>query len=197
MPFWSRRPKDPDAWLREGAAFYRRLGWFAEWNDLSEDDLFREVLERFETQGNDRPDPTYRSADVSVMALDDTRVWWQDLEADVCKENQVYVDIVHDLARMSRGAVAVTDVTERWGGDEGPITVTFNANGTRQVVHPEYNNDWITPGVFLSFQRLLAATPYRFYTWDTQGQDFFCAVLTEAEARRIRKERGVRLDPGL
>jgi len=193
MPFWSRRPKDPDAWLREGAAYYRRLGWFAEWIDLSEEQLLRKVIELLEEEGNTRPDPTDQSADVSLMALDDERVWWNDLEADVCRENQVYVELVEALGRISRGAIIVADVTERWDGEEGPITVEFTANGARQTVHPRYQDDWITEEAFLAFERLLRPTPYGLYTWDTQGQDYFCVVLREDEARLIRKQRGVAL----
>jgi len=176
--------------------FYRGIGWFAKWAGVSDKELLANVLALFETQDFDRPSADERGADVSLMALDRDRVWWSDLEADLCDGNRVYVELVNDLARISRGTITVTDVTERWAGEEGPITVEFTANGLRQTVQPEYKDDWITAEVFLAFKSLLNPTPYRLYTWDTQGQDYFCVVLRDEESRLIRKKRGVHLKPG-
>ena len=55
--------------------------------------------------------------------------------------------------------------------------------------------DWIAPNFIDQVARLLDGSPYRFYTWDTQGQDAFLVVLTQEEAQRIQKERRVKMEP--
>src|SRR5436309_14420597 len=98
------------------------------------------------------------------MKLDDDRVWWEDLEADVGMGNEVYVQLLQGLSRISRGVLDAQDIKESWEGEEGPITVEFTAKAQRHVVHPEYKGDWMTPQVFLAAERLFAGTPFGFYT---------------------------------
>ena len=143
MPLWRRREKKEEQgaagdWFRETVRFYRQIGFFEEHKALSENDLV-ETLRRFMREAYyEPPDPSSRFADPEVMRLDDDRVWWEDLEADVCAENEVYSEVLTRLAGISRGALTVVDVGERWESDEGPITVEFTAKGKRRVIHPVY-----------------------------------------------------------
>jgi len=193
---WLRR--DPEAWFREAILFYRRIGWWMDWAGLSEEELLREARREYREHvyGDPElgdPDPSLPFAELDIMALDDERAWWEDTEADVSAGNQVYSDLLPVLGRMSRGTVAIQDVVETWASEEGPITVEFTANGIRRTIRPEYHDDWIGPEPFEAFQELLRPTPYRLYTFNTQGQDFFCAVLSKSEVRLIREERGLAL----
>jgi len=141
------------------------------------------------------PDSSRRSADPEVMRLDDDRVWWDDMEADVCAENEVYSELLPRLSAISRGALTIGEVTETWEGERGPVSVEFTANGTRHLIHPEFQEDWIAPNFLEEVGRLLEGSPFRFYTWDTQGQDLFLVALTRDEAERIQRERGVKVEP--
>ncbi len=42
---------------------------------------------------------------------------------------------------------------------------------------------------------MMRASPYQLYTFNTQGQELFLVALTNEEAKTIRKERGLRLEP--
>ena len=199
MPFWKRKEKDtgprgPEDWFRGAVQFYRQLGFFEEHKDLPEADLVA-TLHQFMDEAYDEGPDQSRRADPEVMRLDEDRVWWDDLEADVCAENEVYTEVLPRIAAISRGALRVEDIAERWDSDSGPVTVEFTANGTKRTIHPEYQDDWIAPNFLEEVARLLEGTPYRYYSWNTQGQDLFLVVLTTEEANRIRSERGMDLEP--
>src|SRR5205809_2992968 len=173
MRLFGAKTDEETNWFRESVRFYLGLGFFEEHRNLSDNDLVTTLELLLRESYLEGPTPSSRLADLEIMRLDDDRVWWEDIEADVGMGNDVYVQLLQDLSRISRGSFDAHDITESWESEEGPITVTFTAKGQRHVVHPEYKGDWMAPQVFEAAKRLFSGTPYGFYTFDTQGQDLF------------------------
>src|SRR5512137_2103683 len=133
----------PEEWFRETVLFYRTMGFFDDLRSLSEDNLVRVLETRVDEAGWGQLAPAEKWADLHVIDLDESRVWWEDLEADVGEGNEIYVKTVRELASISRGMFTADNIVERWEGEEGPITVEFTARGSRYTVHPQYMDDWI------------------------------------------------------
>src|SRR5438876_1070443 len=103
--------------LIEAVRYYRRLEFFREYSDLPDEALGQrlEALvenewgETFTTNDTglqvvDEWGETLVSpenvplAELTLLRADSTRVWWEDTEADVCRENQVYVETLRAWA---------------------------------------------------------------------------------------------------
>src|ERR1051325_4679702 len=101
------------------------------------------ILERWAAESGDSPDPRKPWDDAYLLRFSDGDVWASDPEADVCAENLVYSGVLPEWARISRGAFAPTEISERWEGEHGPIRLTFKLGGKPASVSPTYQDDWI------------------------------------------------------
>jgi hypothetical protein len=172
--------------------YYRELGFFESERQQSD----RELVEAIQTAHKkewDEPisndDPV---ADVLLLEFDTSRVWWQDLEADVLPGNAIYVDVFREWRRISRGAFQPTPIRERWHGEEGPVDVEFELNGKRVRLRPKWLHAWIDLNLLCRINRLIQETGFRYEALADEelGQTAFVVVLTEEEARRLESERG-------
>lgn len=78
-----------------------------------------------------------------LAALDTTRVWWRDAEADVGSGNDVYAEVLTQWAEIARGRFAPHDVRETWAGPEGPIEIAFTHRGEPHMLRPAFDRDWL------------------------------------------------------
>lgn len=208
MPLWKRSGQHAslEAWLTQAVRFYQPLGFlktvqiyrdgsYATSTPSSENEAITAMASALREEHGDEFDTTSRFADLHLLKLDPDRIWWEDLEADVCAENLVYTETVQDLAHISRGVLAMSNIRETWAGDEGPVTLEFTNKGQVHRMNPEYKEDWIDPKFFTYIAGLFANTPYRLCAFDTQGQDVCLTVLTELERKTILQERDLKFEP--
>jgi hypothetical protein len=144
-----------EAWLVERVRAFRALGFFSQ-SSTSDADLASDVVRRQEKYGRpfDARDP---DVGPKILLHGASRVWFQDMEADVCRENQMYVRALAHLSEISRGAFDPQDVVETWETDTGPIRVEFSYDGVRHAVEPEYEDDWLgLEDILADLNRLLA-----------------------------------------
>jgi hypothetical protein len=198
-------------WILEAVRYYRRLGFFSQYSDLSDEALAEQLealvegewAERFtasqsELRIEDEWSEMLRSpddvpyADLTLLRTDGTRVWWEDTEADVCAANRVYTETLRAWAGISRGAFSPQEITETWESEEGPITVRFTLDGHERVLHPEYADDWLDQRIVVPINRWIRKSGYAFEMYDAFDQTAFVVVLTPEEKRKLEQERGWR-----
>jgi hypothetical protein len=127
--------------------------------------------------------------DLAIAQQDHARVWWQDLEADVAPENEVYVQTLAAWSEISGGAFDPGDITETWAGSKGPVTVRFSlADGVHEL-HPAYLEDWIDPGILAPIDALIASPGRRFELYKAFDQTAFVIALSDLE-RKALEARG-------
>src|SRR5579859_4540686 len=83
---------------------YRELGFFEKAGERSDEELAEELNSRYREVSNTDIDSTDELVDLTLMGSDKDRAWWQDLEGDVFPENNAYVVVFNEWARISRGA---------------------------------------------------------------------------------------------
>jgi hypothetical protein len=66
-------------WLLQSVRYFRRFGFFKKYQKLSDEDLAAN-LHQAGWYGN--PNPSSGINDLSLLALDEDVVWWQDIEAN-------------------------------------------------------------------------------------------------------------------
>ncbi|KIL40371.1 hypothetical protein SD70_14135 [Gordoniibacillus kamchatkensis] len=180
--------------LLDAAHYYRGLGFFDRDKGLTDqqfDDKFLGFYKGFVTKDWDPFDSSEyydEFAELYVLQQDQDRVWLKDTEADVGKGNDVYVATLEKWSWISRGAFQPTDITETWGSEEGPVTVSFTLNGQKKVLHPQYMNDFIDTGILAEINEMIKESGYQFEAVEID-QQVFVTVLTAEEKSKIRKDR--------
>ena len=161
--------------------FYQELGFFAG-VDLGS------LLQRYVEEFGKPPDPGKPWDDAYLLRYSEGDTWSDDPEADVCAQNTVYSEVLPEWARISHGAFAISDLSERWESDTGPIILSFRLMGTPTSLSPEYREDWIDLEILQRINVLISSS----------GRQFECAVdgnfavvlcLTEEQKRRMQTER--------
>jgi len=178
----------------------RKVGLFEAYKNLTHEQLTDSLIKTAEKNHEfggfndfkDVYDPlnNERKFDLHVAELDKERVWWYDLEADVCKENLIYSETIKDFGKLSAGYLKPKEIKEEWKSDTGPIEISFWDGDTLRTFRPEYNDDWYDTKFFDFLQTSMTrnGSPYRFYMHEETGQDVFLIRVTDYEKRRIETE---------
>jgi len=182
-------PEMKREWLVKAVHFYRELGFFTEYGDLTDDKLATKLNSQYRKETGVSLDPTGPIAELQVLEPDEKRLWLCDLERDVMPENHVYADALNRLGEISRGAFQPTDITETWESDKGPIRVEFTFGGVRHTLQPKYREDRLDTDFLFRVRDLFKGTEYQLAI--RPGDPIAAAFLTLEERDRIKKERGL------
>jgi hypothetical protein len=174
-----------EPWLVERVRAFRALDFFRSQSALGDDEL-ADYLVRRQREVGDPFDPREPYVGAQILLHDDSRVWFQDMEADVCEENQVYAATLVELGEISRGAFEPKDIVETWESETGPIRVEFSRDGERHAFEPDYEDDWLVLDFLKVLNTLLAAKGVAFVTtsWDQRA---WIAAVTRAERAALEK----------
>jgi len=201
-----RLGKSPRQWLLDLVRDLQTVGFFQDALDLDDDALIEHLEKRrMKVHGLSKDergtpslpldlDPTHRLSELWVAQLDTKRVWWEDLEADVCQDNDVYAKDLRKWAAISCGAFKPTRISETWESETGPITVEFTLNGERHTLHPEYQDDWEDVGILDSINHLIERTGCQFCMVKTPDTSALVLALTEEERHHLTEKRGWRFE---
>jgi hypothetical protein len=170
--------------------FYRPMGFFAEFEGRTDEDVADRLTER---------DPEWMKTWVpgdpygDIRFIGNERFWMKDIEYGMKFRDQgIYVEALKEWAAISRGSFQPERITETWAGDEGPIAVEFVLNGQRRTLRPEYLEDYLDCLILGPINQMIEDTGFQFYDWDTGDQRAMIVVLADGECRRIREVRGLR-----
>ena len=178
----------------------RNVGFFEEYKSFSDDQLTDSLIaiakKKHKFSGYDDFEEVYdpienaKWFDLHIAELDDRRVWWHDLESDICKENLIYRATIKEYEKLSGGYLNAREIKEDWRSDYGPIEISFWDGDTLRVFHPEYNEDWYDVKFFSFLETTMVSngSPYKFYMHDQTGQDVFLIRATEEEMEKIEKQ---------
>ena len=167
--------------IGQRVAALREIGLFADRPDVSNEDVTQRVEARLdELYGGDAlaDDPLL---ELVVASLDQSRVWWGDLEADVGEVNQVYAQTLQEWAAISKGSFEPEDVRETWASESGPVSVSFTLDGEEVELKPEYLEDWIDPRIITPINERIAGSGRQFELFQAFDQSAFLMALTDDE----------------
>jgi hypothetical protein len=183
----------------------RQVGLFEKYKNLNDDELTKLLIEKaakkYQTDGYDEFNEIFDPKNnpdffgLHVAELDETRVWWRDLEADVLNGNMVYAETVKEFGSLSGGYLKPDKVKEEWTSDEGPVKVSFWDSDTLRTFNLKANDDWYDTDFFKYLESSMAnnGSPYKFYMHDQTGQDVFLIRLTEDEKEKLEKKMNWKL----
>lgn len=183
--------KEIDSWYIGSVRFFRAMGFFAQYGELSDADLARQVKSAVAREW-DSPFPEeavedVQAADMFLLMTDRARVWFGDLEC-VYRDENAYVETLQEWSAISRGIFMPEAITETWTGEAGPVTIEFTLGGKgHRFVHN--SGDMIDTGILMLINRLIAPSGYAFEACDNLGMPSFVLALTKPEKARLVAER--------
>lgn len=187
-----RLPAGQAASVIERLSFFRRRGFFADFDNRADDDVARELynlqIDKWGT-GFTTDGPM---GDLDLLAWDRKRVWWEDAEADVGPGNRIYESVLPQLGEISRGAFEPTEVSEEWSGETGPISLSFTYRNARQTVIARYLDDYLDLGILRQINAIISASRLAYYVFEEFDQSAFVVVLGIDERNVLESERGWR-----
>ncbi len=178
-----------EQWLLDSVRYFRTLGFFQN-QPQADEELARLEGERLEQEWDGEWNPSWEHPDLFLLAHDAQRVWWMDMEADVCRDNHVYIDTLREWGSISRGAFEPEAIREEWNSDKGPIFVTFRHKNKPSSISPKFWGDFIDTEILRELDQIIQGTGIRFEPHANFDQTCFIVALTSDEKRRLRSERG-------
>jgi hypothetical protein len=176
-------------WLLEVVHDLRALEFFED-RGRTDEDVAAELADDYEAAWNEPPDQSKPLIELELVHFDESRVWWEDTEADVADGNRVYLEAIAALSRISRGVFRPTGVTETWDGPTGPLHIVFHLDGLRRVIRPRYLNDYLDiEGLIDAIDAFMQTDAPRFEIYAPFDQTAFVVCVTDIERRRL-EERG-------
>ncbi|MFN8313528.1 MAG: hypothetical protein U0289_12010 [Cyclobacteriaceae bacterium] len=171
----------------------RDAGLFQEYSKLELKQLTQKIID-LETELNggffeeEYPQDDQLRTFINLAKWDKQRVWFDDLEADVCEENKVYTTVIKDFGHMTN-LLQPTNIVEKWRTKTGPVEITFENKGQRFNLTPKYNDDWLDMEPLLdTFNKILYPSGQRFEILENTDQQLFVIRLTVREKERLTKD---------
>ena len=183
---YNNRPKT----LSNSVNWFRALGFFQDKENISDEKLAEKINREHVALSGEDIDPQRPFSDLLLLSYDKKRVWWEDTEADVLDGNNVYIDFINDLSRISRGKFSPSEITESWETDEGPIYVQFLFNGERITINPKYIYDYIDVEIISDINKLFPTDKEKFEMYKPFDQTAFILMLSKDEKSKLQKKRG-------
>lgn len=176
--------------------YLRGLGFFADYAQHSSAEIL-EIL-RIPTELPNGDDLFFQDTIDSVsdealfLLADWKRVWWTHYGIDILPDEDSYVEILSNLAAISRGAFNPQNITETWAEDESEITLSFELNGKQHELSPDANNhfDSLLVG---EINDLIRESGRQFEQLSDDPIAYVC--LTLEEKARLVSERGWIFEP--
>jgi hypothetical protein len=167
----------------------RNVGFF-DGRSETDGELARSIDAQAESEYGETPNPADPISELLIAALDHSRVWWGDLEADVHPSNAVYEGVIEEWSAISVGAFAPGGIEETWASDQGPVSVSMMIGNRPLVVKPAYLEDWIDPRILTPINATIAASGRQFELYRAFDQTLFLVALTPEEKRALERDRG-------
>ncbi len=177
-------------WLVQSVAFFRRLHFYHQFSHLSDDAIATELLRRWQEMVDKELDLSTRYVDFDLLMWDSNRVWWEDLEADVCDGNDIYVETLGQWGAISRGVFQPTNIIERWASETGPIRIDFDHQGQHFLFYPQYLDDYIDINLLVPINRMIGQTGIQFEVYEAFDQTAFVVALRSNEKEELQEQRG-------
>ena len=128
--------------------------------------------------------------DQLLVWQDRERVWSRDLEG-VYPGEEAYAVTLAELAAISRGGFAPSDVSETWASPEGPVLVRYTARGAmHEFVHQDGRNDFLDLRLVAQINDLFGPGGTQFAVCDDFLPDGTFIVALRPEEVRPLLQRG-------
>lgn len=178
--------EDFRAWLLEQLRALRSLDFFKADRELSDEELRDKILADMEEWGEDLTQ--FRVTPCYVAQYDPERVFYQDMEEDLCLEESGWIEIIQNWASISRGVFKPENITAKMNEYEKSVDIEFDHGTKHHTTKFKLDGDWLDPGILTRFDEFVEEAGYMYMTEGSDhGQCCFVVVVNDQERRRLRE----------
>jgi tetratricopeptide (TPR) repeat protein len=188
-------------WLFKAVDFFRKMGFFEKYKNLSKKDFIKKIFEFME----DSPwmfSPNSDEADLPLLFLDKDRVYNCPMMGDanldyaVFEKAKRYKEFVQNLNPIGRNIVKFENIKEKWMNKEGPIEVSFKYKGKIHKITQDYFGDFFDYSFINQINKIIQDSGYFFDLYDPYDMvewGGFITLMNSEEKEKLIKERNWKL----
>ena len=187
--------------------YLRNLGFFEEYSNLTSEEIFEKISEDdIFLRDLDKKEYWRKESDFDIdryVIIKDKKRIWEGFDYDELPNPGVGLDYLNGLASISRGVFQPTNVREEYkldkdretGLDVGYCRVYFTYRGKDMMLEFSWNevHRWQFGHAMNELNWMIQHTGYRYYRIRHPDMSLFI-VLKPEEAKKLRKERGWKLE---
>ncbi|MCA9794888.1 MAG: hypothetical protein KC910_23935 [Candidatus Eremiobacteraeota bacterium] len=153
-------------------------------------------LEAYLTEGKpvpefDQSNPAY---DLFLLGCDPNRAMLESPKVEALgPDKKVYIQILQQLEKISRGAFRPRQIVEVWKGAQGPVEIRYQQDGQTFIVQAHDRNNRIDPSLLLQLNLAILASGLQFelsiFVHPEHGEHFLITVLNREERLEIERHR--------
>jgi hypothetical protein len=187
-----KRIMNSETWFHDLVIYLIELGFFNDLSHLDESSQIAEITRRIELDfgGKPKSKPETVLDLLNVLAQDQTRVWWNDLESDVGPVNLMYEKFLQDMASISDGNFQPQDIKETWMGPQGPVKLSFRLQDQKIEIQPEYMSDYLDISILITLNKLIPDDQLGFEIYKYFDQTAYVVFLTAETKQRLERDLG-------
>lgn len=174
-------------WLVDAVRFYRSLEFFRDYEGRADRDVAIALADLYQRAWDAPVDPASELAELELLALDDSRVWWEDTEAGWTHGDGVWEWVLEGWARISRGAFRPQQIEERWapGSGSGHTVVRFQLGGQWIDLRPQGEAGQLDLNVLYHINIHLKNSGLRFEMVEPFDETAYILALHREEKQRM------------
>jgi len=143
--------------LEQTISVLRKAGFFEKYTDKTDKEvikiLHKKRINDYTQLYKSYYDPGMSLSAIELASLDEDKMLYLDLEADVCNENKIYCEVIKMFDKLGKEDFNPTQISEFWESETGPIHVSFVQGSDTTKIDPTYLDDWLHESVFIECQK--------------------------------------------
>lgn len=180
-------------WIKEAVLYFRKLGFYQEYSNLSDDELVRKIKDACEYIGDEF---FHNHQLVTLLAEDKSRTWTDNGEDFI----QDYVKILNKWGEISYGNFVPKNITQTKDEAERITRINFEINEKKIEIQANIYKNGIDMGVLEAINETLIDNQIQFdkrIQFCCIGDDNCIVSLTAAQKRCFEKDLGLKFSsPG-
>ena len=173
-------------WFSEAVLYFRTLGFYEEFADLSDIELVDKIKTLYEYDKYMAGVKLTRIAQLLlILKEDEKRVWFCDTE--VCWDQQ-YVKFMKEWGKISCGTLHPEDISETRYEDY--VKIYFTQNGKSFGIYAHNFGEWLDLGVFGWINDIIRSTKYHFWNIVPDTQEVCMVCLTTEQKEKLENDLG-------
>ncbi|MGE0494403.1 MAG: hypothetical protein AB7S38_34645 [Vulcanimicrobiota bacterium] len=178
-------------WLDKAVEFYQKLGFFASQEENLKARLTTYLTEDKPLADFDDNNPAY---DLFLLGCDPTRAMLESPKVEaLAPDKKVYIQILQQLEKISRGAFRPRQIVEAWKGPQGPVEIRYQQDGKTYTLEAHDRDNRIDPSLLLQLNLAILASGLQFelsiFMHPQEGEHFLITVLNREERFEIERHR--------
>jgi len=175
-------------WLLDVVRYYRPLEFFRDYEGRSDRETALALADLYQRAWDAPIEPESEMAELEVLALDDSRIWWEDTEAGWTHGDGTWEWVLAGWERIARGAFRPRQIEERWiagSSGTGSTVVRFELGGQWVELRPQGETGLLDLKILYHLNVHMKASGLRFEMVEPFDETAYLMALRPEEKQKM------------